>query len=216
MSFAQLTSRESLRDIETCLNSHRQKLYHIGFRGRISKSTLADANESRDFRIYQDFGHVLINIACKLYKNEDIGLDLSQAVYAFDSTTIDLCLSTFPWAKFRKTKAAIKLHTLLNLRGSVPTFIIITEAKTHDVNAMDAVPFETDSIYTMDRAYLDFERLYQIHLTGAFFVIRAKSNICFRRLYSNPVDRTTGVRADQTLPLLASSQRWHIRNRYAE
>lgn len=201
MAFAQLTYRESLRDIETCLNSHRQKLYHVGIRGPISKSTLADANENRSFLIYQDFGHILINMALKLYQDEDLGLDLKQAVYALDSTTIDLCLSTFPWARFRKTKAAIKLHTLLNLRGPIPMFIVVTTARTHDVKMMDAVPFEADSIYTMDRAYLDFERLYQIHLAGSFFVIKAKSNMRFCRLYSRPVDKTTGVIVDQTVVL---------------
>lgn len=201
MAFAQLTYRESLRDIETCLNSHRHKLYHMGFRGHLSKSTLAYANETRDFRIYQDFGHILINIALKLYQDEDLGFDLKQAVYALDSTTIDLCLSTFPWARFRKTKAGIKLHTLLNLCGPIPTFVIITEALIHDVNIMDMVSFDANSIYTMDRGYLDFKRLYHIHLTGSFFVIRAKENMRFRRLYSNPVDKSTGVRADQTIAL---------------
>lgn len=207
MAFAQLTHRESLREIETCLNSHRPKLYHIGFRGQISRSTLAYANETRDFRIYQDFGHILIDIACKLYQEEDIGLNLKQAVYAFDSTTIDLCLSTFPWARFRKTKAAVKLHTLLNLRGPIPTFVVITPARTHDVKVMDTVPFEADSIYTMDRAYLDFERLYQIHLTSAFFVIKAKRNLRFRRLYSNPGDKTADVQADQTVVLTGTKSR---------
>ena len=158
MAFAQLTYRESLRDIITCLNSHKEKLYHMGFRGKLAKSTLADANELRDFRIYQDFGYLLINIASKLYQDEDLGLDLQLAVYALDSTVIDLCLSTFPWATFRKTKAAIKVHTLLNVRGSIPTFIFVTPASVHYVDMMDAVPFEADSVYTMDRAYLDFER----------------------------------------------------------
>lgn len=201
MAFAQLTRRESLRDIETCLNSHRRKLYHIGFRGRISRSTVAYANETRDFRIYQDFGYILIDTACKLYQDEDIGLDLKQALYAFDSTTIDLCLSTFPWARFRKKKAAIKIHTLLNLRGSIPTFLIMTTGRTHDVKVMDSIPIEADSIYTMDRAYIDFGRLYHIHLTSAFFVVKAKRNVRFRRLYSNPVDKTTGIQADQTVVL---------------
>lgn len=201
MAFAQLTYRESLRDIETCLNSHRQKLYHIGFSGHVSRSTLGDTNESRDFRIFQDFGHLLIHMARPLYQEEDLGLELQQMVYALDSTTIDLCLSTFPWAKFRSSKAAIKVHTLLNLRGAIPAFVVITPGKTHDINIMDAIPIETDSIYTMDRAYVDFERLYQIHLACAFFVIRSKSNLKFRRLYSNPVDKTIGIQADQTITL---------------
>ncbi len=207
MSFAQLTYRESLRDIEACLNSHCQKLYHMGFRGRVSRSTLSDANERRDFRIYQDFGHILIGIARKLYQGEDLGLDLQQAVYALDSTTIDLCLSTFPWARFRKNKAAIKLHTLLDLRGAIPCFVGLTTGKVHDVNMMDAVPIETDSICTMDRGYLDFQRLYQVHLTPAFFVTRAKRNLRFRRLYSNPVDKTAGIQADQTIVLVGNKSR---------
>ena len=207
MSFAQLTYRESLRDIEACLNSHRQKLYHMGFRGGVSRSTLADANECRDFRIYQDFGHILIGTARKLYQGEDLGLDLQQAVYALDSTTIDLCLSTFPWARFRKNKAAIKLHTLLDLRGAIPCFVGLTTGKTHDVNMMDTVPIEADSICAMDRGYLDFQRLYQVHLTPAFFVIRAKRNLRFRRLYSNPVDKTAGVQADQTIVLIGNKSR---------
>jgi len=202
MSFAQLTSRESLRDIETCLNPHRQKLYHIGFRGQISRSTLSYTNETRDYRIYQDFGHILIKIACKLYQDEEIGLDIKQAVYAFDSTTIELCLSTFPWAMFRKTKSAVKMHTLLNLRGPIPTFVVITHGKTHDVIIMDDMPVEANSIYTLDRAYLDFRRLYHIHLTSAFFVIRAKDNLRFRRLYSNKADKTTGVQTDQAIMLV--------------
>jgi hypothetical protein len=202
MAFAQLTYRESLRDIVTCLNSHREKLYHMGFRGKLAKSTLADANELRDFRIYQDFGYVLIDIASKLYRGEDFGLDLKLAVYALDSTVIDLCLSTFPWATFRKTKAAVKVHTLLNVQGSIPTFIFVTPASIHDVNMMDAVPFEADSVYTMDRAYLDFERLYQINQLSAFFVIKSKSNTRLRRIYSAPVDKAIGVQADQTVMLV--------------
>ena len=207
MSFAQLTYRESLRDIEACLNSHRQKLYHMGFRGKVSRSTLADANETRDFRIYQDIGHTLIGIARRLYQGEDLGLDLQETVYALDSTTIDLCLSTFPWAAFRKNKAAIKIHTLLDLRGTIPTFVGLTTGKTHDVKIMDAVPIETDSICTMDRGYLDFQRLYQIHVTPAFFVIRAKHNMRFRRLYSNPVDKTIGIQADQNIVLVGYKSR---------
>lgn len=207
MSFAQLTYRESLRDIEACLNSHRQKLYHMGFRGKVSRSTLADANETRDFRIYQDFGHILIGIARKLYQGEDLGLDLQQTVYALDSTTIDLCLSTFPWAAFRKSKAAVKLHTLLDLRGAIPTFVSLTTGKTHDVKMMDAAPIDADSICAMDRGYLDFQRLYQLHMTPAFFVIRAKHNMRFRRLYSNPVDKTTGIQADQSIVLVGYKSR---------
>ena len=207
MAFAQLTYRESLRDIETCLNSHRQKLYHMGFRGKIAKSTLADANELRDFRIYQDFGYVLIDIASKLYRDEDLGLDLELAVYALDSTVIDLCLSTFPWATFRKKKAAVKIHTLLNVQGSIPTFIFVTPGSVHDVNMMDVVPFEADSVYAMDRAYLDFERLYQIDQLSAFFVIKRKSNTRLRRIYSASVDKTTGVQADQTVMLVGYKSR---------
>lgn len=207
MAFAQLTYRESLRDIATCLNSHRQKLYHMGFRGKIAKSTLADANELRDFRIYQDFGHVLIRTASTLYKDEGIGLDLKLAVYALDSTIIDLCLSTFPWATFRKKKAAVKIHTLLNLQGAIPTFIFVTPGSVHDVKVMDTIPVKTDSIYTMDRAYLDFERLYHIHQLSAFFVIPSKRNTRLRRLYSHPVDKKTGIQADQTVLLVGYKSR---------
>ncbi len=207
MAFAQLTYRESLRDIVTCLNSHRPKLYHMGFRGKIAKSTLADANELRDFRIYQDFGYVLIDIASKLYRDEDLGLDLKLAIYALDSTIIDLCLSTFPWATFRKKKAAVKIHTLLNVQGSIPTFIFMTPGSVHDVNMMDTVPFEAESVYAMDRAYLDFERLYQIDQLSAFFVIKSKSNTRLRRIYSAPVDKAIGVRADQTVMLIGYKSR---------
>jgi len=201
MAFAQLTGRKSLRNIEACLNSHHEKLYHMGFRGRVSKSTLADANERRHFRIYQDFGYHLISIARRLYQDEPFALELESTVYALDSTTIDLCLSLFPWASFRKTKAAIKMHTLLDLRGSIPSFISLTTGKTHDVKLLDSLPMEADSIYTMDRAYLDFERLYHIHQIPAFFVIRAKRNLRFRRVYSRPVDKTSGLRADQVIVL---------------
>jgi hypothetical protein len=207
MAFAQLTYRESLRDIVTCLNSHRPKLYHMGFRGKIAKSTLADANELRDFRIYQDFGYVLIDIASKLYRDEDLGLDLKFAVYALDSTVIDLCLSTFPWATFRKKKAAVKIHTLLNVQGSIPTFIFVTPGSVHDVNMMDTVPFEAESVYTMDRAYLDFERLYHINQLSAFFVIRSKHNTRLRRIYSASVDKAIGVQADQTVLLVGYKSR---------
>jgi hypothetical protein len=179
----------------------------MGFRGKLAKSTLADANEVRDFRIYQDFGYVLIDIASKLYRDEDLGLDLKMAIYALDSTVIDLCLSTFPWATFRKTKAAVKVHTLLNVQGAIPTFIFVTPASVHDVKMMDNVPIEADSVYTMDRAYLDFERLYRINQLFAFFVIKSKSNTRLRRIYSAPVDKTTGVQADQTVMLVGYKSR---------
>jgi hypothetical protein len=207
MAFAQLTYRESLRDIVTCLNSHRPKLYHMGFRGKVAKSTLADANELRDFRIYQDFGYLLIDIASKLYRNEEFGLDLKLSVFALDSTIIDLCLSTFPWATFWKKKAAVKIHTLLNVQASIPTFIFVTPGSVHDVNMMDTVPFEAESIYAMDRAYLDFERLYQIDQLSAFFVIKSKSNTRLRRIYSAPVDKADGVQADQTVMLIGCKSR---------
>lgn len=201
MAFAQLTGREGLRDIETCLNSHHEKLYHMGFRNKVSRSTLSDANEARDFRIYQDFGYYLIDIARELYQGEELALKLDQTLYALDSTTIDLCLSLFPWATFRKTKAAIKMHTLLDLKGSIPTFISLTTGKVHDVNILDILPLEPESIVTMDRAYTDFERLYIIHRLPAFFVVRAKKNLRYRRLYSQKVNKTSGVRADQTIML---------------
>lgn len=199
MAFAQLTYRESLRDIEACLRVAKPKLYHMGIRGNVSRNTLAHANENRDWRIYADFAQVLIKIARELYANEDFGLELKQAVYAFDSTTIDLCLSVFPWAKFRKTKAAVKLHTLLDLRGNIPVVISITNGKTHDVNSLDDLVFEPGAIYIFDKAYVDFARLYRIHQSLAFFVTRAKSNFVFKRLYSQPVDKSTGIRADQII-----------------
>jgi len=201
MAFAQLTYRESLRDIETCLRSMQNKLYHMGFRGKISRSTLADANEYRDWHIYADFAQVLIHLARDLYADEDFGVELKETVYALDSTTIDLCLSLFPWAIFRKHKAAVKLHTLLDLRGAIPSFIKITDGKVHDVNILDDLIPEPGSFYIMDRAYLDFGRLYLLHFCQAFFVIRAKTNLQFRRLYSHPVDKTTGLRSDQTIVL---------------
>ena len=197
MAFAQLTYRESLRDIECCLRAMREKLYHMGIRGRVSRSTLADANEIRDWRIYSDFAQILIHEARHLYVDEDFGLELEETVYALDSSTIDLCLSVFPWARFRKTKAAVKLHTLLDLRGDIPTFIWITEGKVHDVNVLDHLIPEPGAIYIMDRAYLDFHRLYQMHQCSAVFVTRSKSNTGLRRLYSQKVDKTTGVRYDQ-------------------
>src|SRR5210317_2004002 len=199
MAFAQLTYRESLRDIECCLRAMREKLYHMGIRGKVSRSTLADANEVRDWRIYSDFAQILIHEARHLYAEDDFGLELNDTVYALDSSTIDLCLSLFPWARFRKTKAAVKLHTLLDLRGDIPTFIWITDGKVHDVNVLDHLVPEPGSIYVMDRAYLDFERLYQLDQCSAIFVIRSKSNTGLRRLYSHKVDKTTGVRYDQTV-----------------
>ncbi len=201
MAFAQLTYRESLRDIEVCLRAMQSKLYHMGIRSRVSKSTLADANENRDWRIYADFAQVLIHIARRLYANEDFGIELEQTVYALDSTTIDLCLSLFPWAKFRKHKAGVKLHTLLDLRGNIPTFIRITEALIHDVNILDDIIPEAGAFYIMDRGYLDFARLYIFHQRLAFFVTRAKVNFQFRRLYSHPIDKSSGLRCDQTIVL---------------
>lgn len=201
MAFAQLTYRESLRDIETCLRAMQNKLYHMGIRGRVSRSTLADANEKRDWRIYADFAQVLIHVARDLYSDEQFGVELEETVYALDSTTIDLCLSLFPWASFRKTKGAIKLHTLLNLRGNIPVFIEITDGKVHDVNILDILIPEPGSFYIMDRGYIDFGRLYLIHQYSAFFVVRAKVNLKFRRLYSHPVDKSTGLKCDQIIVL---------------
>jgi hypothetical protein len=199
MAFAQLTYRESLRDIEACLRGARPKLYHMGIRSKISRNTIAHANETRDWRIYADFAQVLIKIARELYAEEDFGLELDQTVYAFDSTILDLCLSVFPWAKFRKGKAGIKLHTLLDLQGNIPVIIRITPAKIHDINILDDLLFETGAIYIFDRGYMDFARLYRIHQSRAFFLTRAKSNFVFKRLYSQPVDKSTGVRADQII-----------------
>ena len=199
MAFAQLAYRESLRDIECCLRAMREKLYHIGIRGKVSRSTLADANENRDWRIYSDFAQVLIHEARRLYIDDDFGLELKETVYALDSSTIDLCLSTFPWARFRRTKAAVKLHTLLDLRGDIPTFIWITDGKVHDVNVLDHLIPEPGAIYIMDRAYLDFQRLYHMHQNLAVFVTRSKINTGLRRIYSHKVDKTTGVRSDQTV-----------------
>ncbi len=201
MAFAQLTYRESLRDIECCLRAVREKLYHMGIRGRVSRSTLADANENRDWRIYSDFAQILIHEARGLYADDDFGLELKETVYALDSSTIDLCLSVFPWARFRKTKAAVKLHTLLDLRGDIPTFIWITDGKVHDVNILDYLIPEPGAIYIMDRAYLDFKRLYQMHQNSAIFVTRSKTNTGFRRIYSRKVDKSTGVKYDQTVIL---------------
>jgi len=201
MAFAQLSYRESLRDTVTCLNSLRKKLYHAGFRGKISRSTLADANERRSCKSYRDFAQSLIRIARRLYANDDFGLELEQTVYALDATVIDLCLSLFPWAKFRKTKAGIKLHTLLDLRGNLPTSVFITPAAVHDVNILDILSMEPAAIYIMDRGYLDFARLFKINKVPAYFITRAKSNMDYRRLYSHPIDKSTGLRSDQTIKL---------------
>ena len=201
MAFAQLTYRESLRDIQACLRAANKKLYHMGIRSKVSRNTLAHANQIRDWRIYADFAQVLICKARKLYANEDFGVQLEQTVYALDSTTIDLCLSLFPWALFRKKKAAVKLHTLIDLRGNIPTVIFITHGKVHDVNILDDLIIEAGAIYVMDRGYLDFERLYKINQSLAFFVTRAKSNFDFKRLYSRRVDKATGVLCDQIVTL---------------
>ncbi len=204
MAFAQITFRESLRDIQACLRSRQNKLYHMGIRGQVSRNTLSNANNQRDWRIYADLAMVLIHRARELYANDSFGIDLDNTVYALDSTTIDLCLALFPWARFRKNKGAVKLHTLLDLRGNIPSFIDITDGKIHDVNVLDILIFEAGSFYVMDRGYIDFSRLYELHRALAFFVIRAKSNIKCRRLYSRPVDKTTGLRCDQTIVLTQS------------
>lgn len=201
MTFAQLTYRESLRDIEACLRAHQNKLYHMGMRGGVSRNTLANANQVRDWRIYADFAQHLIKIARGLYVNDGFGVDLDNTVYALDSSTIDLCLSLFPWAPFRRTKAAVKMHTLLDLRGNIPTFIHISDGKLHDVNALDLLELEPGAFYIMDRGYVDFTRLYRFTLASAFFVTRAKSNTKLRRLYSQAVDQSTGLRCDQTVVL---------------
>jgi len=201
MAFAQLTWRESLRDIETCLRSMQPRLYHLGFRGWVSRSTLADANEAHDWRIWADLAQVLIGIARPMYATEPIGSDLEATVYAMDSTTIDLCLSLFPWARFRAAKAAVKLHTLLDLRGSIPTFIRISHGKLHDVNVLDDIVPEAGSFYVMDRGYLDFERLYVFVLCSAFYVVRTKAHVQLQRRYSRAVPPGTGVRSDHTVVL---------------
>jgi hypothetical protein len=203
MVFAQLTYRESLRDIEACLRSLQGKLYHLGFRGHVSRSTLADANENRDWRIFADFAQVLIGIARPLYAHDPMGVDLEQSLYALDSTTIDLCLSLFPWARFRKHKAAVKMHTLLDLHGNIPTFIRVTEGKLHDVNILDELLPEAGAFYVMDRGYIDFERLFIFTLCSAFFVVRTKENVLLQRRYSRPVDKATGLRSDHTVILTA-------------
>ena len=201
MAFAQLTYRESLRDIEACLRSIQGKLYHLGFRGKVARSTLADANESHDWRIFADFAQVLIGIARPLHARDPMGVDLEQSLYALDSTTIDLCLSLFPWARFRRRKAAVKMHTLLDLHGNIPTFIRVTSGDVHDVNILDEIMPEAGAFYVMDRGYIDFQRLYVFTLSSAFFVVRTKSNVLIQRRYSHPVDQSTGVRSDQTVIL---------------
>lgn len=199
MAFAQLTFRESLRDVEACLSAVPSKLYHMGIRSSVSRSTLSDANESRDWRIFADFAQALIGIARRLYRDEDFGLQLNETVYALDATTIDLCLALFPWAKFRQHKGAVKLHTLLDLRGNIPSFIHITDGKVHDINVLDVLIPEPGSFYVMDRGYLDFARLYGLTQNQAFFVVRSKENLQFRRIYSRPIDKSTGLRCDQTI-----------------
>jgi len=210
LAFAQLTERSSLRDIETCLRAQQAKLYHMGFRGRISRATLADANEVRDWRIYRDFAQVLIGMARDLYRDESFGVDLGETVYAFDSTTIDLCLSLFPWAQFRRRKSAVKLHTLLDLRGSIPTNVYVTGGQVHDVNLLDQLLLEVGAFYLMDRGYVDFARLYLFTQASAFFITRAKKNIQFYLRTSRPVDRSTGLRCDQTIRLtgIRTAQRY--------
>jgi len=201
MAFAQLTYRESLRDIETCLHAHQAKLYHLGIRGHVAKSTLADANESRDWHIFAAFAMSLIQTARKLYASDSFAVELEQTVYALDTTTIDLCLSVFPWARFRSTKAAVKLHTLLDLRGNIPSFIHISDGKMHEVNVLDILIPEAGSFYIMDRGFTDFARWFVLHRAQAFFITRAKSNLACRRIYSHAVDKSTGLRCDQTIAL---------------
>ena len=207
MAFAQLTYRESLRDIEACLRAVGKKLYHMGIRGKVARSTLADANETRDWRIYADFAQALISIARALYAKDAFGVDLSSVVYALDATTIDLALSVFPWAPFQQRKAAVKLHTLLDLRGPIPSFIWITDGRSNDLEALDLLPPEPGAFYVMDRGYVDFARLYRLAQSQAFFVVRAKDNLQFQRLYSRPVDRSTGLRCDQTIRLIINRSR---------
>jgi len=201
MAFAQLTYRESLRDIQTCLRAAKQKTYHMGIRGKISRNTLAHANQVRDWRIYADFAQELIKQARELYAGDSFGMELDQTIYALDATTIDLCLSLFPWATFRKRKGAVKLHTLLDLRGDIPTIAFITNGKVHEVNVLDKIPIEAGAIYIMDRGYLDYARLYNLHQSAAYFVTRAKSNFSFHRLYSQMVNKSTGLQCDQIVTL---------------
>jgi hypothetical protein len=208
MAFAELTYRESLRDIETCLRALAPKLYHAGFRGPVARSTLADANERRDWRIFRDFAYVLIDIARPLYAGEDLGVDLEQTAYALDSTTIDLCLTLFPWAPFLRNKAAVKMHTLLDLRGNIPAYVVITHGRCHDVTLLDTWPIEPNAVYVMDRGYFDFKRLYRIHKAGAFFITRPKDTLRFRRRYSRPIEKATGLQCDQTIvPAFGPSRR---------
>jgi hypothetical protein len=207
LAFAQLTFRESLRDIEACLRSVGSKLYHMGFRGNVARSNLADANEAHDWRIFADFAQILIHTARPMYASESLGLDLDNTVYALDSTTIDLCLSVFPWARFRSRKGAIKMHTLLDLRGPIPTFIEVSDGKMADVKILDSIIPEPDSFYVMDRAYVDFQRLHVFQSAGAFFVTRTKKGILLRRRYSHPVDASTGVRSDHTVVLGSDAAR---------
>jgi hypothetical protein len=210
LAFAQLTYRTSLRDIETCLRAQQPRLYHMGFRGRVSRATLADANETRDWRIYRDFAQALIRIARELYCDEAFGVELSETVYAFDSTTIDLCLSLFPWGQFRRRKSAVKLHTLLDVRGSIPTSVYVTGGQVHDVNLLDELLLEAGAFYLLDRGYVDFARLYLFTQACAFFITRAKKNMQFYRRSSHPVDRSTGVRCDQSILLtgIRTAQRY--------
>jgi hypothetical protein len=212
MAFAQLTYRHSLRDVETCFDAQATKLYHLGIRGRVARSTLADANEMRDWRIYAEFAQALIAIARPLYAEEPFGIELKETVYAFDATTIDLCLSVFPWARFQSSKAAVRLHTLLDLRGNIPTFIHISDGKLHEVSVLDQLLIEPGAFYIMDRGLLDYERLYLFHLEGAFFVIKARSNLRFKRRYTHPVDRSSGLVCDQTIVLALE----HSAERYLE
>ena len=201
MAFAQFSYRESLRDIQACLRGNQQKLYHLDFRGKVSRNTLAHANQVRDWKIYADFAQILIAQARSLYAKESFGVELKQTVYAFDATTIDLCLSLFPWAHFHQRKGAIKLHTLMDLRGSIPTLIFVTHGKIHEINLLDELIVESGAIYIFDRGYLAFARLYKIHQAGAFSIIRAKSNFRFRRMYSQPADKSIGIQADQIIEL---------------
>jgi hypothetical protein len=212
MAFAQLSYRESLRDIQACLRGNQQKLYHMGFRGKVSRNTLAHANQVRDWKIYADFAQILIAQARSLYAKESFGVELKQTVYAFDATTIDLCLSLFPWAQFRQRKGAIKLHTLMDLRGSIPTLIFVTHGKIHEIKLLDELLVEPGAIYIFDRGYLDFARLYKIHQARAFFIIRAKRNFRFRRIYSQPADKSKGIQADQIIELHG----FYVRKDYPE
>jgi hypothetical protein len=212
MAFAQLSYRESLRDIQACLRGNQQKLYHMGFRGNVSRNTLAHANQVRDWKIYADFAQILIAQARSLYAKESFGVELKQTVYAFDATTIDLCLSLFPWAQFRQRKGAIKLHTLMDLRGSIPTLIFVTHGKIHEIKLLDELIVEPGAIYIFDRGYLDFARLYKIHQARAFFIIRAKSDFRFRRMYSQPAQKSKGIQADQVIELHG----FYVRKDYPE